>query len=375
MRLRSFHARFYRSLRSIRMELGEVSVFVGENGTGKSNLYQALRLLRACATNTLSANIVAEGGMGSVLWSGTRKKGEDLRVVIEAVLSDEQRAIDYSYRVEVGLPPPVSASFPFEAHVKEEELSVTAGQRPAVVLSRDHNLIRIRDESGRLVVFAGEVLPSETALGVTADEGRSPELGHFRRAVSQWRFFHGFRTDAGSPLRQPCPAVLSPLLTEDGGNLAAVFATVAHVAEDMTDIDHAVSTALQGMRLVVPQPVHEARIELQVPDFPERRFTPRELSDGQLRFLALCGALQSYRRPTLIGLNEPEASLHPSMLAPLAEMIGKAAQKSQIWVVTHSEQLADEIGRRTGTRSHQVLKKEGETSIAGVRFDGSWSDE
>ena len=61
------------------------------------------------------------------------------------------------------------------------------------------------------------------------------------------------------------------------------------------------------------------------------------------RPLALAAALLSYRTPPLIALNEPEASLHPDMLPPLAEMIARAAQSSQLWIVTHSERLAQEV--------------------------------
>jgi predicted ATPase len=43
-----------------------------------------------------------------------------------------------------------------------------------------------------------------------------------------------------------------------------------------------------------------------------------------------------YRLPSLIALNEPEASLHPSLLPPLARLIAKAAQRTRIWIVTHS---------------------------------------
>lgn len=58
------------------------------------------------------------------------------------------------------------------------------------------------------------------------------------------------------------------------------------------------------------------------PNFdPARVFEANELSDGTLRYLALCGALLGYRLPGLIALNEPEASLHPELLEPLARLI------------------------------------------------------
>ncbi len=42
----------------------------------------------------------------------------------------------------------------------------------------------------------------------------------------------------------------------------------------------------------------------------------------------------------LLALNEPEMSLHPGLMAPLAELIVLASKNSQIWVTTHSLELA-----------------------------------
>src|SRR5690606_6509967 len=110
-----------------------------------------------------------------------------------------------------------------------------------------------------------------------------------------------------------------------------------------------------GARLVVPDPLEFAEFSLVFPDFPQRQFSPRELSDGQMRFLALAGALLSYRRPRFIALNEPETSLHPDMLPALAQMIATASADSQIWIVTHSELLAAEIEKRCGMRRKRVI--------------------
>jgi predicted ATPase len=106
------------------------------------------------------------------------------------------------------------------------------------------------------------------------------------------------------------------------------------------------------------------------PDFPNRVFQPRELSDGQIRFLGLAAALMSYRLPPLIALNEPEASLHPDMLLPLAEMIAEASKTSQIWIVTHSAQLAEAVRERCGVRPRKVIRENGATWIEGMRLTG-----
>ena len=375
MLLRSMSAENYRSLRSIRMDLGRVNLFVGENGAGKSNLYRSLQLVQAAVRGSFAHEIAAEGGMASALWTGKRRPNEPVRIRLETELLDEDRAITFRYRIEAGLRPPAAAGFAFEPQVKAEELSVETGRRPVTVMKRAGPGVMVRGETGRMIEHPEQALPSETAVALLGDAGHYPEIGTFRRAVSQWRFFHGFRSDRDSPLRRPCLAVTAPLLDEDGANMAAVFATLAWTRQDTVDLDRAVADAFGGARLPVPEPEEFASYGLIFPQFPQRVFQPRELSDGQIRFLALAAALLSYRAPPLIALNEPEASLHPDMLPPLAGMIERAARTSQIWIVTHSERLAGEVERRCGIRAKRVVRREGATSIDGMRLTGAMDGE
>jgi hypothetical protein len=78
----------------------------------------------------------------------------------------------------------------------------------------------------------------------------------------------------------------------------------------------------------------------------------------------------AYRKPALIAINEPEASLHESFLAPLARLIARAGQNtesgSQICIVTQSGALAREIAKAAGIRPMKVLRENGQTRIEGV---------
>ena len=219
------------------------------------------------------------------------------------------------------------------------------------------------------------MLISETALYLLGDAGRYPEISTLRHIIGHWRFYHGFRSDAGSPLRRPCLPITSPMLDEDGSNLAAVFATLAHTKQDTIDLDRAVYDAFGGATLSVPKPDEYASFELAIPEFPHRVFQPRELSNGQIRFLALAAALMSYRRPRFIALNEPEVSLHPDMLPALAEMIGQASADSQIWVVTHSQMLAEAISNRCGCPARTAIHRDGATWIEGMTLSGAIREE
>ncbi len=114
-------------------------------------------------------------------------------------------------------------------------------------------------------------------------------------------------------------------------------------------------------------------MSLSFPDVP-RPFSAHELAEGTLKDLCLLAALMGYRLPPLIALNEPEASLHPSLLAPLARLIARAAQRTRIWIVTHSEELANHLREETGRRARRVTKS-GATAIEGLKLSGEFETE
>jgi len=366
----------YRSLKHIRFPVEPLSVFVGANGTGKTNLYRSLQLLQSAAAGTLTHDLAAEGGFDSVYWAGQRSAKDPVRVRLGVRLSGEG-AGDYNleYAVETGLVELLGAGFSLEPQIKVETLVYEAGKRSKTLLERRGPRGHCLDEYGLKRPLGSEILQSETALNTLQDAAAFPDLHLARRTMLEWRFFHDFRTDVRSSLRQPCLAVTSPTLASDGSNLAAVFATLAHIRQDTTDLDQAFDDAFPGARLVIPEPDRFATFGVIFPDYPKRVFQPSELSDGTLHFLALAGALLSYRLPPFIALNEPETSLHPDLLEPLARMIVAASNRTQVWLVTHSEPLADAIARHGGVSPRRVIKRKGETWIDGLRLSGDFAEE
>ncbi len=80
MRIRTVAAAGYRSLRSIHFPVGPLTVFIGANGVGKTNLYRALQLLQAAAAGNLARELASEGGMQSALWTGKRSVNKPARI-------------------------------------------------------------------------------------------------------------------------------------------------------------------------------------------------------------------------------------------------------------------------------------------------------
>ncbi|WEK05178.1 MAG: AAA family ATPase [Candidatus Devosia phytovorans] len=381
----------YRSVRKIRFPLRQLTVLVGGNGVGKTNLYRSLELLQAAAKGTLAQEIAREGGLVSIFWAGGKNlsadgsfdpmyrtdgyrkdEGNSLRLAASfADLGDG--SFDPTYRLEVSFAPKkATAAFDHEAQIKSESLEWRQRGKTTNLMDRKGGAAWARDASGRRELATDDLLASETALAALS--GRS-EIAMVRDSLIAWRFFHGFRTDAESPLRRPSLAVTSPTLASDGSNLGAVLATLHHIRGDRIDLDRAMEDAFPGAELIIPEPGEFATFGMRFPEMPKRVFGPHELSDGTLQFIALAGALLSYRLPPFIALNEPENSLHPALMPMLARMIVKAAERSQIWVVTHSRELADAIAAESGVLPREVIRGDHGTWLEGLNQLGEFADD
>ncbi|MBJ7578859.1 AAA family ATPase [Devosia sp. MC532] len=365
----------YRSVRSIRFPLRRLTVLTGGNGVGKTNLYRALELLQAAANGTITHAIAREGGLGSVLWAGERGVKDLPRLSLEVGLEADNGSdvILPRYAVEVGFgDSKYEAVFSEEPQIKSESL-ILPGRRPVTLLERNRAAVWYRDDNGARRQLDDPLLPSETAL--SSLRGTLPEVDAVRHMLASWRFYHGFRTDPDSPLRRPSLAITSPMLDSDGSNLGAVFATLKHIRGDTVDLDAAIDRAFPGARLDIPPPDKYASFTMTFPEVPNRPFGAAELSDGTLQFLALLGALLSYRPAPFIALNEPEASLHPDLLPALAQAIARASERTQVWVVTHSQALARALEDATGVAPRTVIRRKGSTWLEGLSDMGFFPDD
>ena len=233
----------YRSIRRLSIPIHPLSVFIGENGVGKSNLYRSLSLLRDAATGRITRTIADEGGLDSVCWSGVRKRGEDGRLRLSAKFEN------IKYSIELGFPAPLEAAFSGEPMIKTESIETTRGKRNVLLMERKNSLVSVRGESGAWVAHKNAVLPSETALAGFFEGRECPEIDLIRNAMLGWRFYHDFRTDPASPIRKPCLAITTPSLCPDGSDLAAALATLYTIREDAIDLQDAIEDAFPGAEL------------------------------------------------------------------------------------------------------------------------------
>lgn len=191
-----------------------------------------------------------------------------------------------------------------------------------------------------------------------ADPVDGLELLLLRERMRAWRFYDDLRTDREAPARQPQIGTFTPILASDGSDVGAAIQTIIEIG-DATALEEAISDAFDGASLQVGE---HFQIEMQQYGLL-RPLSAAELSDGTLRYILLVAALLSPRPPELMILNEPEGSLHPDLLEPLARLLAKASSQSQIIVVSHSRQLVAALDEKSSSRAIELHKDHGETFV------------
>ncbi len=376
--LQTVAVRGYRSLREVVLPLGQLSLVTGANGTGKSSVYRALRLLADCGRGEVIGSLAREGGLESVLWAGpeqlggARRTGNAQGTTRTKPVSLELgfAADDFGYLVDLGLPQMAghNSAFARDPEIKREALFVGPVLRTGTTLvRRTRDYAEVSSDTGRGFDELCRSLPSyRSVLAEYAHPQALPELAAVREQLRGWRFYDGFRVDAAAPARQPQVGTRTPVLSDDGRDLAAAIQTI--VEAGFGDLSRIVADAFDGATVSVD--VSNGLFDLRLHQRGMLRpLRVAELSDGTLRFLLWTAALLSPRPPSLMVLNEPETSLHPSLVGPLASLIRVAAAHTQVVVVTHSRSLLKCLGAQVeGAGSALVMelyKDFGETRITG----------
>jgi predicted ATPase len=385
MALTDFRICNYRSVKDIWLKLNPVNVFVGPNGCGKSNLYRALYLMSTTASGQFARSIGEEGGMDSALWCGPYSKQNDVAMTFSVRIDDLRYdlvcghvqgdfATGYSEEGRILLPGQGKTVFRNDVEIKSEKLYRLKGGSKSALLNRRFAEVTARDAiTSKSSDYTLRIAPNESFLTGVRDPLKFPELSSIRMELLNWRFYHHFRTDKSSPLRRPQIPVRTSIMAHDGSDFVAALETILEKgagdkllsalndAFPKSDLDISLSNAGLRLRMTMPG-LHR----------PLEAF---ELSDGTLQYLCLLAAIYSQSPPSLLAINEPETSIHPNLFEPLARMLASASESTQIWLTTHSTELANYMEEYCGYPPQELEKVDGETRLVGVGLGGYRDEE
>lgn len=298
-----------KSLAKVRLELGPLTVLIGANGSGKSNLLGALSLARRFADWTLQRFVGEAGGAAALLHYGPKRT--------------PRLCMDFEF-VRQG-----------QRYIHRSELSFAAGDK---LVFADES---ISGDSFACNFGSGHF---ESALGPSGEAHEAFVHGW----LSEISFFHFHDTSISSALRTFSRPEDDQRLRSDGKNLAAFLLRMSESLDEAERkawrrINHFVHRVAPGVRELAPTRMSGASVRLDWIDDQGERFGAHQLSDGSLRAIALITALSqpTAQLPRFISIDEPELGLHPAAIAVIAALARAASHHSQLLLATQSTCFLD----------------------------------
>ncbi|MGW1669619.1 AAA family ATPase [Streptomyces sp. NPDC002324] len=316
-------------------------VLLGANGSGKSNLLEAVvllgRLMRDPRGQTL-VRYARRGGPRELFRRGPRGDLVDEMKLSANVLV---RTPNWG-PVHVRVVATVSHS------ETPERLHVRVDRTP--IGSEGLDLPRhVADQIEENVLHLLHRFPDDPDP-VKQNEAEREVYGAVARATDGWRILD----PSPDAMRHPADAYDSDPLTEDGRNLGAVLGRLWGGEPDLkSDFEADVAAVLPDIREIdVVRDEHQAVWEIWIQHKNEPKMTPRVVSGGTLRMLALLGAAHDPDHSGVLMLEEPENGLHPSRVPRLLERLRRRA--TELSSVERPEWYGDsEVGN--GGRLRQIL--------------------
>ena len=324
----------------LRLELEPLNVLIGANGSGKSNLFEVLGLLKAAPTD-LPGPIRSGGGIRNWLWRRDPANTATLESVVDfpsrqhplrhmmEFTESNQRFILLDELIEnrVSEPTPDEPDFSYRFVNGQGVLSYRE-------CDEDSSIYRWND------LAADESLLSQRHTASLAEVPNDLRTAY--RSTSLYRDWQIGRGNVlrGAQLTDVRPSPLEPDLSnlgmflnrlrQDPATKAKLIEKLSDAYEGLTDFELDFQGGSVG--------VYFAEGDLAVP--------ASRLSDGSLRYLCLLALLLDPDPPTLIGIEEPELGLHPDLIPKIGDLLVDASSRCQLVVTTHSDVLVDALSER-----------------------------
>jgi predicted ATPase len=312
--------------------LRALNVLIGPNGSGKSNLIESVALLRATPTDLRSV-IRKGGGVTEWIWKGNTK-GEGS---IEAVVNNPHGAQPIRHVLTFSQQ---QQAFHLEDERIENECPDGGNADP---------YFYYRYQRGRPVLNVGgnerglKRENVETDLSILAqrrDPEAYPEITYLVDTYESIRIYREWSFGRSAVFRQPQQADLrNDRLEEDFSNLGLFLNHLRRQPKAKREMLSALRDLYEGLS-DFDVIVEGGTVQVY---FTEGDYTvpASRLSDGTLRYLCLLAILCDPQPPPLVCIEEPELGLHPDILPQVADLLKKAAGRTQLIVTTHSDVLVD----------------------------------
>jgi predicted ATPase len=331
------------SANPLNLELGNISILLGANGSGKSNIIGFFKMLSSMMSTSNSFPLfVEQAGTSQVFLH----YGSKITPIIEGNLCFENSEREDSYKFQLAY------AAPDRLIISHEEISTV---------------------SKKSMEEAQITLPSGFFNGSSLVGSEHPIAEDVLRFVRGCKVYQFYDSSADARIRLSSPIDTASYLQSDGGNLASFLYYLKN------NYSYSYKRIVRSVRSIMPQ-LQDFYLEPNAGGFVMLKwvdsstadyvFTPQQLSDGTARFIALATLLLQPQEtmPSVTIIDEPELGLHPYAIGELAEMIKGAALHTQIIVATQSSDLVDEFEAEQ-IKIVEYDESTGSTTVNSLRTD------
>ena len=333
--LEKVHIKNFLSLRDVELPLKPLTILVGPNASGKSNVLNALNLLNDMMKEE---ELPPVEFIQNLLWAG---EASHITFQVKTKVKETQTVYELKLKAETDNP------------VVAEELLVN-----------DVNVISVQDGQGKVKDEDGEnetpYKSNKLALKSAGDYGDKPTTRALTEFIREWKFYD-FRPNLIREHFKVLPLSLllsgelgkSPKLDDDGSILSALL---SDWYEDTPDRFQSVSGSLAvSTNLRLDQCEIAGDSQLCLSEGYDKPIPLERASDGTLRLVAYYVLLNEPELPPLIAIEEPERNLHPGALTDITNVLEQISEHSQVIITTHSSQLLDAFNPENLSDSLGVL--------------------
>ena len=315
----------FKSIRSAELEIRPINVLIGANGSGKSNLLEAMAFLQAIRAGNLQGYVGRAGGADRLLHFGAKKTD---RMKFHVSFNDEVNQYDLT----------------LGSTDTDSLYALTEG-----VHYWDKEVYKY---PGRWSLSPNARYGAEAGISKSYSSGASGIPYYVRQHLDSWRAYHFHDTGSSSPMKRTADMNDNRYLRPDGSNLAAFL----YLLRERNEIEYGVIRRTVQLAApffddfaLEPQRLNEDTIRLEWKHIgDDDRFDVSSLSDGTLRFIAIVTLLLQPAEdlPSVILLDEPEIGMHPAAITLLASMIKSVSAGdagTQVILATQSTRLLDKF--------------------------------
>ncbi len=333
-KLRKLKLQRFRSFEKDVVEFDNPTFLVGQNGSGKSNFADAFAFLAEAMSSPLQAVLEHRGGFPAVGHrSSARGRPSNLGLAVTIDNLDSNTVLaDYAFELRA-----LKGSYGFEVVRERCALERTSGK----IDRFDRHLLSKEPKMSRLILGDGSELDmdhSALALPIVGGDARFKSISRFLSEMRVCRI----EPTALRGMQDPDGGLR---LHSDGSNAASVLREIQRESpEDWQLICEILESIVPGTIGVQPKK-HGNKLTLEFKqDWAKKepvRFEAFNMSDGTLRILGLLTAVFQPQKPSLLVIEEPEATMHQGALGSILDVLRHAARFMQVVVTTHSPDVLD----------------------------------